>query len=124
MSNGKVIKTLRRIALCIILVLGLFYGPLVAAPQLSDRVPRIGFLGNSSRSTDAIRIEAFRQGLRELGHIEGRDIVIEYRYAAGRLDLLPELAAELVDLKVDIIVARGTRAARAARQVTTTMETQ
>jgi putative ABC transport system substrate-binding protein len=86
--------------------------------QQTKKVPRIGLLGISSLSSDSIRIEAFRQGLRELGYIEGKHIVIEYRYAEGSLDRLPKLAAELVRLNVDIIVARASPAVRAAKNAT------
>ena len=72
-------------------------------------------------STDPTRIEAFRQGLRELGYVEGKNIVIEYRYAEGKLDRLPALAAELVRLKVDVIVTRGPAPTRAAKEATVTI---
>ncbi len=112
---------LRTIGLISTLTLGLFAGPLPAEAQEAGKMPRIGFLGNSSPSSDAIRIEAFLQGLRELGYMEGENIFIEYRFAEGRLDRLPKLAAELVHLKVNIIVARGTRAAKAAKNATRTI---
>src|SRR5262250_634872 len=84
--------------------------------QQPGKIQRIGFLGGASASSYAVRIDAFRQRLNELGYIEGKNIVIEYRYAEGKLDRLPELAAELVRLKVDIIVASGGAwAAREAR---------
>ena len=75
--------------------------------QQPKQVPRIGFLTTSPSSTFPDRIEAFRQGLRELGYIEGKSIVIEWRYSEGKNDRLPALAAELVRLKVDVIVAGG-----------------
>ena len=75
--------------------------------QQSTKVPRIGYLNAVSPSTGSDRIEALRQGLRELGYVEGKNIVIEYRYAEGKLDRLPALAAELVRLKVDVIVTAG-----------------
>ena len=84
----------------------------IAEAQQPTKVPRIGYLSTTSPSANVARIEAFRQGLRELGYIEGKNIVIEYRYAEGKLDRLPALAAELVRLKVDVIVASGPRATR------------
>ena len=78
-----------------------------AEAQQPRKVSRIGFLIAASPSSIAARIEAFRQGLRELGYVEGKNIVIEWRYAEGKLDRLPALAAELVRLKVDIIVTGG-----------------
>ena len=85
------------------------------------KVPRIGFLAAASPSAIAARIEAFRQGLRELGYVEGKNIVIECRYAEGKLDRAPALAAELVRLKVDIIVTAGPAATRAAKEATATI---
>ena len=81
------------------------YSP--AWAQQPKKVPRIGFLAAPSPSFFSARAEGFRQGLRDLGYIEGKNIVIEYRYAEGKRDRLPELAAELVSLKVDVIVASG-----------------
>ncbi len=112
---------LRTIWLIVTLALGLLAAPLPAEAQQSEKVYRIGFLGNSSPSADSIRIEAFRQGLRELAYVEGKNVVIEFRYAEGQLDRLPNLAAELVRIKVDVIVARGTRAAKAAKNATRTI---
>ena len=80
---------------------------LPAEAQQPTKVPRIGYLGAGSPSANSARIEAFRQGLRELGYVEGKNIVIEWRYAEGKLDRLPALAAELVRLKVDVIVTGG-----------------
>ena len=94
-------------------------GPLVAEAQQQTRnVPRIGVLVGGSGSSDAARIEAFRQGLRELGYVEGKNIVLEFRYADGNPDRLSELAATLVRLKVDVIVTAGPAATRAAKQAT------
>jgi putative tryptophan/tyrosine transport system substrate-binding protein len=89
--------------------------------QQSKKIPKIGFLSAPSRSAQSARNEAFSQGLRELGYVEGKNIVIEWRYAEGKLERLPDLAAELVGLKVDVIVAGGTPAARAAKEATTTI---
>ena len=92
-----------------------------AQAQQPTKVPRIGFLSAPSPSTIAARIEAFRLGLRELGYTEGQNIVIEYRYAEGKFDRLPDLAAELVRLKVEVIVAAGgPQAIRAAKNATNT----
>jgi len=91
--------------------------PLATVAQPAGKVARIGRLEQSSSGTDA----AFRQGLRELGYVEGQNIVIEYRYAEGKAERLPELAAELVGLKVDVIVSGGTLAPLAAKQATNTI---
>ena len=90
----------------------------IAEAQQPKKVPRIGYLSALSQPADSYRSEAFRQGLRELGYVEKKNITIEYRYADGKLDLLPELAAELVRLKVDIIVTQSALDAYAARQST------
>ena len=76
----------------------------LAKAQQPGKIPRIGLLTAGSSTSFSTRIDAFRQGLRDLGYIEGRNIVIEYRYAEGKEDRLPDLAAELVRLKVDVIV--------------------
>ena len=101
---------------------GLLTAPLAAEAQQAGRVPRIGFLSLTSPSDRPPLLDAFRQGLRELGWVEGQNIVIDYRYAEGRVDRLPDLAAELVRLKVDLIVASaGTQAATAAKNATETI---
>jgi putative ABC transport system substrate-binding protein len=89
--------------------------------QQPTKTPRIGLLGGASASVNAGRIEAFRHGLRELGYVEGKNIVIEYLWAEGKLDRLPALAAELVRLKVDIIVSAGPTVTRAAKEATVTI---
>ena len=89
------------------------------AAQQPEKVRRIGFLGATSLSGESARIEAFRLGLRELGYVEDKNIVIEYRWAEGKFDRLPALAAELVRLKVDIIVTGGATSTRAAKELTT-----
>ena len=81
----------------------------IAEAQQPKKVPRIGYLSSADPATDSSRAEAIRRALRELGYIEGQNIAIEYRYAEGKLDRYPELAAELVRLKVDIIVVAGGR---------------
>ena len=89
--------------------------------QQPTKIPRIGYLDASSLSVNAVRTEPFRQGLRELGYVEGKNIVIEWRSAEGKLDRLPALAAELVRLKVDIIFSSGASVTRAAKEATTTI---
>jgi putative ABC transport system substrate-binding protein len=78
-----------------------------ADAQQPKKLPLIGFLIASSPSPVAARLEAFRQALRELGYVEGKSIVIEYRWAEGKVDRLPDLAAQLIGLKVDIILSTG-----------------
>ena len=93
-----------------------------AEAQQPKKVPRIGYLSSTDPATESTRAEAIRLALRELGYIEGQNIAIEYRYAEGKDDRLPELAAELVRLKVDIIlVAGGEPGIRAAKNATKTI---
>jgi ABC-type uncharacterized transport system substrate-binding protein len=108
------------------IIAGLFAATLLLSATLADaqqstKVPRIGYLGANSATVNPDRIEAFRQGLRELGYVEGKSIVIEWRSAEGKLDRLPTLAAELVRLKVDIIIAGGPQSNRAAKEATVTI---
>src|SRR5574341_1111547 len=84
-----------------ILALAALAAPLATAAQPPPKVPRIGYLGFGSPSAGASLLESFRQGLRELGYVEGQNLAIEYRFAEGKLDRLPDLAADLVRLKVD-----------------------
>src|SRR5690349_14110336 len=79
-------------------------GPRAAYAQRSAKAARIGFLGLTSAASHAPRIEALRAGLRDLGYVEGKDIIIEYRWAEQNYDRLPALAAELVNLNVDVIL--------------------
>jgi len=92
-----------------------------AEAQQPTKVPRIGFLASLSASVISERIEAFHQGLRERGYVDGRNIFIESRYAEGKLDRLPALAAELVRLKVEILVSAGPLPTRAAKAATVTI---
>src|SRR5262245_28997945 len=89
---------------------------LIAEAQQPKKVPRIGYLAPTSLSVNAARIEAFKQGLNELGYVEGKNIVIEWRSAEGKLDRLPAFAAELVRLKVEVIVTGGPASTRAAKE--------
>ena len=95
--------------------------PLAARAQPSGKVYRIGFLGVTSQAEYARFVDPLRVGLRQLGYEEGKHIVIEYRWADGRYDRLPELAAELVKLNVDVIVTHSTPGSRAAKQATSTV---
>jgi putative ABC transport system substrate-binding protein len=92
-----------------------------AAAQQGEKIPRIGYLATAAPATDFPDREAFRDGLRSLGYVEGQNIVIEYRYAESQFERLEELAAELVRLKVDVIVVVGTRAAIAVKNATRTI---
>jgi putative tryptophan/tyrosine transport system substrate-binding protein len=104
-----------------ILLSGVLASPLAAFPQPSARVHRIGFLGTASASGYVSEVEAVRAGFRELGYVEGRNLVIEYRWADGDPERLRKLAAELVALKVDVIVTHAIPGARAAMRATTTI---
>ena len=92
-----------------------------ADAQQTGKILRIGFLDNSTASGSAVLLEAFRQELSKLGWIEGKNITIEYRFAEQKHERLPELAADLVRLKVDLIVVSGTPSALAAKSATTTI---
>ncbi len=107
---------------CIVmLTLSLLMAPLVAPAQQTAKIARIGLLSLASPADVALWYQAFRQGLTDLGWIEGKNIRIEYRYAEGRTERLPDLAAELVRLQVDLIVAVSTPAVRAAKDATTSI---
>jgi len=105
----------RRTFLCG-LILGALAAPLGAETQQPKKVPRIGLLGGGSASAIAGRIDAFRQGLRDLGYVEGKTILIEQMWAEGKLDRLPALAAELVRLNVDAILSAGPTVTRACKE--------
>jgi putative tryptophan/tyrosine transport system substrate-binding protein len=93
----------------------------IGEAQQPTKIPRIGFLIGGSASAVTARMDRFRQGLRELSYVEGKNIVIEWRYGDGKLDHLPSLAGELVNLKVDIIVTSGGTPTRAAKEATSTI---
>ncbi len=106
---------------CIVLCAMLLALSLSAQAQQPARIPRIGILIPASMSSYSARVEAFRQRLREHGYVEGKNIVIEYRYAEGKPERLPDLAAELVRLKVDVIVTASGPAILAAKKASATM---
>ena len=117
MSSKLKTKNLKLAVLAGALLLALSFP---AEAQQLAKVPRIGFLLATSPGPDP-RIEGFRQGLRELAYVEGKNIAIEWRYAEGKEELVPKLAAELVQLNVEIIVTDGTNVTRAAKNATKTI---
>jgi putative ABC transport system substrate-binding protein len=110
-------KALFRLALCALL----FSLCLPAEAQQPKKLPRIAYLSANSAAGQASSLKAFRQGLGELGYVEGKNILIDYRYADAKLDRLPALAAELVGLKVDVIVTTGPTATHPAKEATATI---
>jgi ABC-type uncharacterized transport system substrate-binding protein len=111
---------MRLIGLAVGLAVGLALASLAAEAQQAGKVARIGYMSPNLADWPHTH-EAFRQGLRDLGYVEGRNLVVEYRDAEGKLERLPALAAELVALKADVIVAPNTVAALAAKQVSRTI---
>jgi putative ABC transport system substrate-binding protein len=99
----------------------LLIAPLAARAQQAAKVYRIGILEAIPAAQNTANLAALRKGLRELGYVEGRNLIIEYRSADGRAERFPELASEMVGLKVDLILTRGTPAARAAKNATGTI---
>ena len=100
-------------------VFGLLFAPVAAGGQPPGKVPRIGLVRLGSPPDPLV--EAFRQGLRDLGYVEGQNLVIEYRWAEGKTERIPELTAELVRLKVDVLVTTGTPGGLAAKRATSTI---
>jgi ABC-type uncharacterized transport system substrate-binding protein len=109
---------MRSIGLAVVLIIGLALAPILLDAQPSDKTYRIGVLERTPPVTNTANLDGFRQGLRALGYVEGKNLVIDYRSADGHDDRFPELAAELAQLKVDLIVTRGTPAALAAKRAT------
>jgi putative ABC transport system substrate-binding protein len=105
------------VGLIVMLTLGVLVVPLATDAQRPGKIPRIGFLGD----TPGPHAEALRQGLHDVGYMEGQNLIIEYRLAQGKGERLPALAAELVQLPVDVIIAPGGQASRAAKQATSTI---
>jgi len=114
------VSSKKPLVLCILAVL-LFVFCVPAHGQHPVKVARIGYLGHVSASVGAPTIEAFRQGLRELEYVEGKNVVIEWRHHEGKLDRLPALAADLVRLNVDVIITSGAPSTHAAKQATSTI---
>jgi putative tryptophan/tyrosine transport system substrate-binding protein len=119
--DGDIEKDMRKKITFLTLCAMLFALYLPADAQQTGKIPRIGFLDNSTASGSAVSLEAFRQEMSKLGWIEGKNITIEYRFAEQKLERLPELAADLVRLKVDLIVASGGPTPLAAKKATSTI---
>ncbi len=111
---------IRTIGLIVTLALGLFAAPLATEAQKAGNVPRIGFL-HQGYGMASPRVPGFRQGLREVGYVEGQNITVEYRFGKGRRDRLAKLASELVGLKLNVIVAATGPSALALKRATTTI---
>ena len=111
---------MRKAIFSILFVVVLLAVAVIAEAQHPTKIPRIGYLEGGPLSAHAARIEAFRQGLRELNYVDGKNIAIEWRFADGNRDRLAALAAEIVGLKVDVIVTGGSAPTRAAKEATTT----
>jgi putative ABC transport system substrate-binding protein len=117
--NERMVRAMRKAGLLSILVVVVLLAvAVIAEGQQPKKVPRIGYLSATSPSVNPTRIEGFRQGLRELGYVQGKNIVIEWRYAEGKPDRFPALAAELVHLKVDVIVTGGPTITPAVKEAT------
>ncbi|MBI3031114.1 MAG: ABC transporter substrate-binding protein [Candidatus Rokubacteria bacterium] len=112
---------IRAAGLVTTVALGLLLAPLATQAQPPGKAPRIGFLGNSTAALEANLVGPFRDGLRELGYVEGQNVLIEYRWAEGKYDRFPALIAELIALKVDVIVTAGTPATLAVKKATTSV---
>jgi putative tryptophan/tyrosine transport system substrate-binding protein len=112
---------MRLIGLAVVLTLSLFLAPLAVNAQPLPKVYRIGILERTSPANNSANLDGFRRGLRELGYVEEKNFGIEYRSADGRDERLPALATELVRLKVDVIVTRGTPGTLAAKNATGTI---
>ncbi len=109
------------VGVIVTLLLGLLATPGAVEAQPAQHVPRLGFLSGGTPAANAARVEAFRQGLRELGYVGGHNLVIVWRYAEGQIERLPALAAELMRLEVDVIVTAAPGPTRAAKEATATI---
>ena len=112
---------MRRIGLAVVLAVGLAFASLAAWAQPSAKTAKIGFVNIQSASLVAVNITALRDGLRQLGYIEGQNIAIEYRFADGRLDRLPDLTADLLRAQVQVLIVGGTTPAQAVKKSTLTV---
>src|SRR5215831_7157997 len=110
-----------RIGLAVVLAVGLAIAPLAAEAQQTGTMYRVAFLGSTSPSGYSSQIKAFRGGLRDLGYVEGQNLIVEFRWAEGKYERLPELAAELVRLQPDVLVTHGVPGTLAAKRATETI---
>src|SRR3989338_1475520 len=110
----------RKIIICLLTTALLSTAPFLGAQQ-AGKVPRIGFMGNSTAALEANLIGPFREGLRDLGYVDGRNILIEYRWAEGKYERFPTLIAEMIALKVELIVTAGTPATQAYQKARTSI---
>ncbi len=110
----------RKITICLLTTALLFTAPLVEAQQ-TGKVRRIGFLGNSTAALEANLIGPFREGLRDLGYVEGKNLLIEWRWAEGKYERFPALIAELIASKIEVIVTAGTPASHAVKKATSSI---
>jgi len=111
---------MRRVGRAVVLIISLAFSPLAAEAQQTVKVPRIGYLSADGGAAASHLVEGFRQGLRTLGYVEGQSVIIDYRFADGKSERLPDLARELVQLRVDVLMVFTIPATRAAKGVTTT----
>jgi putative tryptophan/tyrosine transport system substrate-binding protein len=109
---------MRRIGLAVVLAVSVILAPLAAEAQEAAKIHRIAFLGSTSPGGYASQMKAFREGLHDLGYIKGKNPLIEFRWAEGKYERLPELAAELVRLKPDVLVTHGAPGSLAAKAAT------
>lgn len=112
---------IRGLGFTLTVALGILLWPLVTGAQQTGQLRRIGFLGNSTAALEANLVGPFRDGLRDLGYVEGRDVVIEFRWAEGKYERFPALIGELLSIKVDVIVTAGTPASLAVKKATTSI---
>jgi putative tryptophan/tyrosine transport system substrate-binding protein len=121
-KNTRENRMSRKVFVFVWLLLAVFLPAVLAGAQQAKKVPRIGYLStNGTPSRPPPFVEAFRQGLRELGYVEGKNILVEYRYAEGKLERVPGLVTELVQLNVEALVVGTQTAIRAAKQATKTI---
>jgi putative tryptophan/tyrosine transport system substrate-binding protein len=119
--SGEISAPRLLVRLAVVILLGILHVPGAGEAQPVGKVYRIGFLGNSTAALEANLVGPFLEGLRDLGYVEGRNVQIEYRWAEGQYERFPELVAELVALKVDVLVTAGTPAALAVKRATVTI---